>query len=246
MSTVAQIKDVIDPLRIQLVDGQIVQLASLSIPDMTPYNVGEIGLKAQTHLKELLKNQHVRIYQVKNKEKGFENRMGHLLAHVEIKNSDLWLQGYLLRNGLAQLMPTKNNTEMAKQMLTLEHEAIKQKRGLWNKEQYALLTPETAESGDNTWSVVDGVVKSTAMVNNVTYINFGNDYRKDFTIGVKSSVRRDLTKSGINIQMLTGKTIRVHGWMENYNGPYIELSSAEWIEVLPEEDQASTLPEENN
>lgn len=241
-----QVQEVLGPLRLRLTDGRIIQLASLHIPDLTPYDGGTISLAAQKLLSEMLTNKQIRIYQTKRDDKGRQNRMGHLLAHVETKNGDLWVQGLLLKNGLALIMPTKDNTQMSVTMSALEQDARRSRIGMWADDGYQVYTPETASEGLNSWGIVEGTVRASAAIRNTYYLNFGTDWKTDFTIGIPSDVRRVISQNGINLSQFNGRHVRVHGWLESYNGPYIELFSPEWIEVLPDESQSSTLPEENN
>ncbi len=239
MTGEAQVEQIIDPLRIRLQDQRIIQLTGIDIPDLTPYDTGDIGMTALDFLKESLLKKHIKIYQTKKKGKGRMNRMGYHLAHIAEKNSTLWIQGALIENGLARVRPSALNTEMVPQMLALEHKARQEKRGLWADEQYAILTPETAAQSLYQWAIIEGTVRANAMSKNKVYLNFGNDWRKDFTIGIPSKIRRELSKNGIDPLGYAGKTVRVRGWLEKYNGIYIELMHPVWIEVLPEPSENS-------
>ncbi len=241
MTGVTAVNQVIDPLRIRLHDGRIAQLAGIDIPDLTPYDTGEIGLAAMELLNQTLTNKHVRLHQTKNSRKGRTNRMGYELAQVEERNAEIWLQGALIKNGLARVRPSTVNIEMAGAMLALEQEARAEKRGLWADEAYAVLTPENAEKGMNGWAIVEGTVKANAMHSNTVYLNFGQDWRKDFTVGIPSTARREMVNLGLNPLQFSGKRIRIRGWVENYNGPYIELMHPVWIEILPPQAEPSNL-----
>ena len=229
-----QVAQVIDPLRLRLADGNIVQLVPLDIPDLDPADPGEITARALPFMKELLEGKQVRLYQTKNAEKGRTNRMGYMLAHLERRDDGAWVQGALLVNGLARIRPSAENTEMAAQMLALQLEAQQARRGLWADTRYAPHTPETASLIIGGYGVIEGKVHANAMANNTVYLNFGPDWRTDFSIGIPPDVRRTMAKAGLNPLAFSGKTIRVQGWVEDYNGPYIKLAHPAWIEVLPE------------
>lgn len=237
----AHVGQVVDPLRIRLHDGRIVQLAGIDIPDLTPYDTGELGLAALEWLKQTLAGREIRLYQSKDVNQGRINRMGYHLAHAEERGGGLWLQGALIANGLARVRPSAVNTGMAAQMLALEAGARAEKRGLWADPQYAVLTPETADKGLHGWAIVEGVVRANAVAGNNVYLNFGSDWRSDFTIGVTPATRRALTNIGLNPLGFAGKTVRIRGWVEEYNGPYIELMHPVWLEILPENPEAATL-----
>jgi micrococcal nuclease len=46
---------------------------------------------------------------------------------------------------------------------------------------------------------------------------------------------RAFRRAGMNPPMLTGKRVRVRGWLEFYNGPEMEIASPGAIEVLDNE-----------
>ena len=236
------VQQVIDPVRIRLANQQIVQLAGIDIPDLTPYEAGPIAGDARKFLTETLPHKKVRLYQNKQKDKGRENRFGHLIAHLVTSPGEVWVQGELLGKGLARVRPSEDNTALAEQMMALELQARKQGLGLWAAADYSVLSPETADAAIGNWGIVEGTVQKVATVNNRTYLNFGQNWKDDFTIALEPGIRREMVKGGIDPLSLAHKTIRVRGWLENYNGPYLKLLHPVWLEVLPEngEENAAT------
>lgn len=241
MTGEAQVDAVLDPLRIRLLDQRIIQLSGIDIPDLTPYDTGDLGAAAMELMAAKLVNKTVQIYQAQDSAKGRTNRMGYELAHLVEKNDGWWVQGALLDAGLARVRPSSVNIEMAAPMAQIELEARNAKKGLWESEDYAVLTPDNAANALNGWAIVEGTVKATAMMKNNVFLNFGPDWRSDFTVGIPPAVRRTLTNAGIDPLQYAHKTIRVRGWIEDYNGPYIELMDPVWIEILPAPSEQATL-----
>lgn len=225
------VTDVLDPLRIHLANGKFVQFANLDVPGFTPYEAGEYAEPITQQLSELLLNKQVRLYQSKKKENR-RNRLGHHLAQVQIKANNSWVQQILLAEGYARVRPSAVHTEMAEDMLKIENEARRENKGLWTNPRYAVQTPETASQFVNSWTIVEGKILSVALVKNKAYLNFGEDWKKDFTIVIDSKIRSKMSRSGINVHDLAHKTVRVRGWVEDYNGPNIELLDSVWLEVL--------------
>ena len=64
--------------------------------------------------------------------------------------------------------------------------------------------------------------------------NFGADWREDFTLSLESKVRRLFVDEGFDLESLEGRTVRARGWIKTYNGPMIEITHPEQIEVLAE------------
>lgn len=229
----ASVQQVIDPLRILLKDGRIVQLSAIDIPDYDFYEPGEVSLAARRLLEKLLTGKQIRLYQTKNQKEGRLNRMGYHLAHVALAGDEgVWVQGTLLEAGLARIRPSARNPEMAGQMIALEDKARKDRRGLWSDPRFDILTPETAAQGIDGWATVQGTIASVAMANNTLYMNFGPDWHTDFTVGLDSEMRRRFAKAGLNPMQMGGMTVRVRGWLREYNGPFLELLDPAWMQLL--------------
>ena len=227
---------VIDPLRIHLKDGRIVQLAGIDIPDLDPYEPGDFSAAARDLLDGLLKGKQVRLYQTRNQKEGRTNRLGYPLVHLTLSGADAaWAQGTLLSAGLARVRPSARNPEMAAQMIALEDRARKNKKGIWNDLRYVALTPDTAATGLNGWALVEGNIHSVATVGNIIYLNFGSDWRSDFTIALSAGIRSQFIKDGADPMKLGGVRVRARGWLRDYNGPYMELLHPAWMQVLTED-----------
>lgn len=228
-----QATEVTDPLTVQLDDGRLFSLTGLEIPDYNPYNPGPITQTAIRVLKDLLIGSHVNFYQqVKKKDAGMTNRMGHHLAHLEKKENGAWVQGTLLSLGLARVKTERRNTEMVAEMLGLEAKARAEKLGLWALPEYEIIKPQEAPNKKGSFQIVEGKVLSTAMKQNRVYINFGDNWKDDFTVTIPPEFRTNFFKTKLDPLQLNGKTIRVRGWIEEYNGPFIEIDHSERIEVL--------------
>ena len=78
--------------------------------------------------------------------------------------------------------------------------------------------------------IVEGIVTSTADVRGQIYLNFGADYKTDFTIAIARKYRRKF--EAIDPLSLEGARVRVRGWIELYNGPMIWIDHPERLEVL--------------
>ncbi|HEY8963686.1 MAG TPA: thermonuclease family protein, partial [Alphaproteobacteria bacterium] len=156
---------------------------------------------------------------------------GETLAQVE-RDDGMWLQGALLYAGLAFVMTSPSNPDVADKMYELEIDARKRGAGLWGDPRWRVLNPKEASDYANEYRIVEGKVFSTAMRNNTFYINFDRDWKTDFTVSIASDRRIAFAKAGMDMQKLNGKTLRVRGWIRNYNGPMLEITHPQQIEVL--------------
>ncbi len=232
---IAIVENVISPLIIKLDDGRIIHLAGMDMPDLDYYDPGDLSVTTQKILRDFLNGQRVVVYQTPSKKSGRKNRLGHNIAHLVRTNNDVWVQGMLLSLGLTRVRTTEYNPEMAEQMLRLENTARKAKAGLWEMEAYKTLSPLEAEKHIGSYQIVEGVIKSVSLRKNRIYLNFGNNWRKDFTVSISAFDRKKFTKQKIELQGWQGKRIRVRGWIDSYNGPYMEINHPERFEPLFEQ-----------
>ena len=231
-----RITEIINPLTVKMEDGEIIHLAGLDYPDLDYYEPGDIAVTAIKILEDFLTDKDVTLYQTKSKDKGRINRFGHHIAHIVRKEDNVWTQGLLLALGTARVRTTEYNLEMAKQMLAIEDKARINKNGLWEENRFPVLTPKQANDKIGTYQVIEGNIKSVSMRKNRLYLNFGNNWREDFTVSISSFDLKKFTRQKINPQNWSGKRIRVRGWIESYNGPYIKIDHPERFEAIFEQD----------
>ncbi len=228
-----KVQQVIDPFTIQLEDKRIIRLSGIDFPGYNPNLPGPLASMTLKILKDMLEGKTVNVYQTMDEKWGRSNRMGQQLAHLEVQQGSAWVQGTLLALGLARVMTDERTPEMASQMYMFEQLARAEKNGLWALDDYKVLTPEEAESHSGEIMIVEGKVVSTAMRQNNIYVNFGTDWKSDFTITILPQNRLKFFDRNIDPLKWNNKVIRVRGYIGDYNGPYIEADHPESIEISP-------------
>ena len=237
---------VIDALRLQLDDRRIIFLTGLDIPDLYQQEPGNLAFAAKNLLEQIFLDQKVNLYQNPDSRAQTTDRMGNELAHVTLFNNDLWAQGALIADGLARVRTTIDGNYLATEMLALEEAARKnipqvsdtanEKDNippyLWRDDNYKVLDLETVENVPKGYHVVEGIIQKVAIKENRIYLNFGQNWRNDFTVSIKPESRREFSKQGLRPLEWQGRTVRVRGWLEEYNGPYIEVDHPERIEFI--------------
>ncbi len=164
------------------------------------------------------------------------DRFGRAIAQVHTVSTsgapDLWIQSEMVRLGLVRVFSWKNERADMAALYGLETEARDRSRGLWANPTYAIRKPDPdplAQDVDS-WQIIEGFVTSTADVRGRIYLNFGADYKTDFTIAIaKKNVKRFAMIDPIS---LLGARVRVRGWVEMINGPMIWLDHPGRLEVL--------------
>ena len=164
------------------------------------------------------------------------DRYGRWLAHLYVMDGDvpgLWVQGEMLRLGMARVYSFPDNRSLVAEMLTLEREARAAKRGIWALPYYAVrgTDPALLSPLRGTFQVIEGRVADAADVKGTVYLNFGADWKTDFTVSI-SRRNRDAFEGVFDPASLNGAAVRVRGWLKSRNGPMIEATHPEQIEVL--------------
>lgn len=208
--------------RLVLVDGTIVRLAGVRVPDA-------IEARARRVVARLIGDGAVRL--------GFEarpyDRYGRLVAHIE-RADDLWLQGALLERGLAQVGTRPGESARAAEMLALERQARSKSLGLWADPAFAPRSAEEAGRFVGSFQIVTGRALRSEPVGDYVYVNFGEDWRSDFTLRFRrADVRERFEPAGLSVEDLAGRRVEVRGLLLEAGGPLIEVSHPEQIEVLP-------------
>lgn len=163
------------------------------------------------------------------------DRHGRALAHVFLHDTEgdvVWAQARLVDAGLAHVASTLRNRRKAEALLRIEAGARRANRGQWADPWRALVTAENAGDRAHRFGVIEGVVRQTADVRGTVYLNFGEDYRTDFTIQLDSKALRLFRSEGRTPLQLQGRSVRVRGWVDLYNGPFISVTHPEQLEVL--------------
>ncbi|MDD9878066.1 MAG: thermonuclease family protein [Magnetovibrio sp.] len=161
------------------------------------------------------------------------DRHGRHLAHL-FTGEGVWVQGRLLADGMARVYSFPDNRAVVPAMLAREGAARAAGLGIWSHPFYAV---RAAEPGGlmkrlGTFQLVEGRVRDAARVKSRVYLNFGADWRTDFTVALDGPARRAFAKAGLDPLSLKDKRLRVRGWLRKRNGPLIDASHPEQLEVV--------------
>lgn len=215
---------------LQLENGTLVRLAAIQAPNLARNpNAQDDPLAQQAHnaMQQHALNKHVRLESV-----GIgKDRRGRMVAMVY--EGDTWLQAAMLREGMAWVYTFDDSRKYANDLLAAEHAAEMAQRGVWSEAEYAVLTSEETSMHLGEFRLVEGKVAAMAEVRGHYYLNFGNDWKTDFTLVIDKNAAKNFDTAWI--ESLVGKTVRARGWLFQKNGPAIALSHPEQVEIMHEE-----------
>jgi micrococcal nuclease len=224
---------IIDADTIRLEGGKAdVRLVGIQSPKLPLGRKGfvqwPLAEEARAALITLLKDRHVTLRLGTTA----QDRNGRILAHV-VREDGLWIQHEMLRTGWARVYTFPDNRQLAPELFAAERQARAAKRGIWADAAYAPRTaePEALAKDIGTFQIIEGRVVSAAKVRGRVYLNFGADYRSDFTASIAPDVVPLFTRAKIDPLSFEDKLIRVRGYVRNYNGPTIDVTHPEQIET---------------
>ena len=159
------------------------------------------------------------------------DRHNRVLAHLYDAEGG-WIQGRLLSLGMARVYSFADNRALVPEMLTQERASRAARRGIWAHAFYAVRGADEAERHIGDFELVEGRVRAVAIVRGQAYLNFGDDWREDFTVTIRPAARRRFEAAGLDPAAYEGRRIRARGWLKSYNGPMIEATHPEQLEVI--------------
>jgi micrococcal nuclease len=213
---------------LRLADGRAVRLAGIRVPADGDSDSTGWAERAQAELSRLLDGQEVRLAPAE----AAHDRYGRLVAQIE-RQDGLWVQGALLEAGLAQVHTRPGEAARAEAMLEIERGARAARRGLWAEPGFAVREASAARAQTGRFGIVQGQVVRVAPTERFVYLNFGADWRSDFTVRIAKELARRLASSGLDIDGLGGRRVEIRGLVLEAGGPLIELSHPEQMQVLP-------------
>lgn len=215
----ARVTAIADERTVTLEDARPVRLAGLAALD------GTDGEAAAGLLSQLVLGQTVTLGFARRK----TDRYGRLLAYMATSEGIL-VQSELLTAGLARVETTQDTRDCARRFLADERRARSAGRGLWSKEQYRVRETDNLWDEVGTFQIVEGRVMSAANLSSGVYLNFGRNWRTDFTVFIDRSDLRHFRSAEVDPVEWEDRTIRVRGWLAKRNGPLIAVTHPEQIE----------------
>lgn len=161
------------------------------------------------------------------------DRYGRIRAHLYTDSpASQWIQGALLADGAARVMTQPDDRACAQTMMAREAQARAAARGLWRHNAYAPHDAQTMDAKTSGYHIVTGRIASVSARSGTLYINFAEDWRRDFTLRAQGAAVGRLTRNGLTADALEGRQVRVRGWVRDWNGPLMDLTHREQIERL--------------
>ena len=212
------------------------RLAGIEVPlPPAPGETGaraKAGLAARTALESILAGQDVEVHRTA----AAADRYGRTpaLVYVIANGSRPSVAHEMLARGFARVSAHVGDRPCAGELLAQEGAARQAKLGLWSEPYYVIVGADSwaelvAERGR--FAVVEGKVVSVRESGGTIYVNFGRRWSQALTVAILKRNERTFVAAGMELKKLENRRVRVRGWVEERNGPRIEATGPEQIEI---------------
>lgn len=226
---------------LQLYQKPTLRLANI----ITPYQLGSpLESEAQQYLQSLLTDKNVT---TEIKKTPLKDRYGFNHAYITLHNpcnhnenspcNSRDLHEIMVQQGYAIIYNTTNAaTKDIAKLRKLEDQARQLSRGLWNGHSIIVtsamaLEQQAQQDYRHKFAYVTGKITEIFHGKKQSYINFGSDWKTDFTVAIDQQKQKETIVFLERYQkQLIGSKANIRGWLEHYNGPMIRLTHNHHIE----------------
>lgn len=120
-------------------------------------------------------------------------------------------------------------------LLAVEAASRAARTGLW-RETATLAADDLAglAARSGTFAIVEGRVVSVGVRRERTYLNFGRDFARDFSVTLPKRSWAALSATGVGEASLRGRRVRARGMLEMRRAPGMEVVAGDMLEILDE------------
>lgn len=164
------------------------------------------------------------------------DRYGDMEAELFLDDpAGTWVEGALLAAGLVRVEPSPVNQRCTAEMLAAEAVARAAGLGIWGDPDYSVRDandPASLAGLAGRYELAEGRIVRVGTTARRDYLDFGYVWKDDVTATIGAKTLRQFSAAGIDPTSFKGKRIRVRGWVEEHDGPAIEIESPAQIELL--------------
>ncbi len=210
-------------------DHGLLRLAGIEAPKPDGFGGHELAGMAVAALERRIAGQALELAKVGS----VPDRYGRVHAQVFLMDGT-WLQAELVGQGLARVRPLVGEEACIPALLAAEDTARTRALGIWADGRFRPrdANDPSLSQQNGIYEIVEGRVLSVGHGSHMVFLDFGPNYRRDFTVMIPPSVAKRLAEAGLPVDALKGRLIRVRGVMEESGGPAIRVQHPTAIEVL--------------
>lgn len=226
-----EVARITDGATLALKDERLLRLVDIDVPAH-----GAVAAQARATLAGLIEGQALTVKYAGNP----QDRQGRMLG--ELYAGDVWVQGELLRRGLARVAGTADNRIGLAEMLALERQARRYRRGLWRDPGYAIVPAADAGHHAGSFALVTGTVAHAVANASGVLLVFGADQHHGLVLTFAPEVVKLCRAAGLDPTALEGKSVLTRGYIDGTRRPTIAIAFPEQIELLRQPRQKKAAP----
>ena len=212
---------VVDGATLLLKDERVLRLVDIDVPSR-----GTRAAEAKEALAALIEGQALSV-----KFAGTAtDRQGRVLA--ELYAGPLWIQGELLRRGFARVAGTADHRIGLPEMLRLERQARRYRRGLWADAAFAIVPAADAGRHAGSFALVTGTVARVVSNSSGMLLVFGADQHEGLVLTLAPDVVKLIRASGLDPAALANTAVLARGYIDGTRRPTIAITFPEQIEIV--------------
>jgi micrococcal nuclease len=214
------VSKVFDGDSVKLSDGREIRYIGIDAPETGGNRPAEFGGKEAADLNErLVDGKEVRLEFDTEKEDHYSRTLAYVYVRETMINRELVL------SGVALAVPYPPNLKHQRELSAAMDEARRAKRGLWaDPGRWMVDSDDTSRFIGESKTIVGRVV-STGLIGAGIFLNFGPDYKTDFTAFIPRDDLAYFSETGVTnpADYYRGKTVEVTGSIYEKNGPSITV-----------------------
>ncbi|WP_244557580.1 thermonuclease family protein [Devosia lucknowensis] len=232
------VTQVTDGDTVVLDSGLVVRLIGTQAPKLPLGREGfptwPLAPEAQKALEDLALNRPVTLGYGGEEVDRYDRALAHVFVATE-ENTTVWAQHHMVRQGLARVYSFPDNRHCLEQLFAAEATARTERLGIWTDPYYSVRAadrPAEILKRIGQYELVEGRVLLADRSGSRVFLNFGRHWKEDFTAVIEAPALRIFADAGLDPLTLDGALVRVRGWVDDRDGPRIEVTHPEQIEVL--------------
>ena len=148
----------------------------------------------------------------------------------DANGEEIFVNEKLISSGYGVLFTYPPNVKYVNDFTSAQESARRQARGIWAVN--SIVNADDAHKHIGEFAIVRGKVLSCYDSGGAIFLNFGSDYRKDFTIVIFKKNEKYFIEAGIPPCQYRGRTVEVVGKIKEYNGPEIIVRHPSQLAVI--------------
>lgn len=217
-------------------NGLVVRLIGIQAPKLPrgndSFDPWPLSGEAKAALEALVQGKKVRLRHGGERLDRHGRSLGQLFVQGE---PETWVQARLVADGFARVYSFPDNRSCIADLMSVEGRARLNRLGIWADPYYSVRRadrPGELSGRSGHYELVEGRVLAAAEASGRVYLNFGRTWKTDFTVVIDKPALSRFSKDGLDLLRLADALVRVRGWIDIHDGPRIEVTHPEQIEVL--------------